>query len=193
MLPVQVQRLVSKLVEEISKPKLEVVEKISKPMVDFPGDSVAKHMEIPPLSPSSDFNDDFESDLLRSPAHMKTHSAKDPYAKDPYADPFSKAQVSLNKHDVMTDKIDLNRADEEVVQKAKELMDEDFEQRVLRPGDPGFVYDKRVDFEIVEGPGDWDDASDADEPSVDAGSPLSIGSPLEVGDDISDDAYHFSY
>jgi hypothetical protein len=46
----------------------------------------------------------------------------------------------------------------------KEQMDEDFQANQLKPGDDGFVYDKRVDFEPDED-NDWDE--DMEEPEED--------------------------
>jgi hypothetical protein len=108
---------------------------------------------------------------------------------DPFAvvDPFAKPEPQLNKREVMTGVVDLQRADDDVVKKAKALMEEDFEKHALKPGDDKFVYDKRVEFEVVEGHGEWDDDdSDSDvglgEHSLSTGqSPLETGSP---GDDM---------
>lgn len=50
---------------------------------------------------------------------------------------------------------DLQRAGPAALQAAKARMEVLFEARKLKPGDPGYVYDKRVDFEPEE-PSDWD-------------------------------------
>jgi len=42
--------------------------------------------------------------------------------------------------------MDLNRVSPEELAKAKEAMDVEFRRRQLKPGDPGFVYDKREEF-----------------------------------------------
>lgn len=57
-------------------------------------------------------------------------------------------------------------------QLAKERMDREFNQNRLLPGDPGYVYDKEVDFQPVSGSNDWDDSSneDDDDGNDDAGS-----------------------
>jgi len=120
-----------------------------------------------------------------------------PFGGDPMGgggDPFNTCP-DLKKEDVMADKIDLNKADETVVAKAKELMDEDFHQKALRPGDEGFEYDKRIEFEVVQGAGDWDDESGSEEEELieveeleESLSPL--GSPLSIGD--GEDPYNFS-
>lgn len=119
----------------------------------------------------------------------------DPFSSgDPFADPFATPGPSLNKTEVMTGKLDLQKADEDVVTKAKEIMEEDFEKNALRPGDEGYVHDKRVEFDIAEGPGDWDEDSEEEEESPDirspgnrslssGGSALDTGSPVDHGDD----------
>lgn len=44
---------------------------------------------------------------------------------------------------------DLNKASDEDLRKAKSKMNESFQQTQLKPGDPGFVYDKRVSFQLL--------------------------------------------
>ena len=51
---------------------------------------------------------------------------------------------------------DLNKVTEEENQKAKELMDLGFQEKALRPGDDGYVYDKQVDFGEACEENDWD-------------------------------------
>ena len=41
-------------------------------------------------------------------------------------------------------------------------MDMRFQANQLRPGDPGFVYDKAVEFETPTGVADWDDEEEDD-------------------------------
>lgn len=55
------------------------------------------------------------------------------------------------------DEVDLNRVSEEENIIAKRKMDEVFEARRLKPGDPGFVWDKRIEFSPPEEVCDWDD------------------------------------
>lgn len=52
--------------------------------------------------------------------------------------------------------IDLNRCSDELNQKAKAIMSQEFESKRLKPGDPDFVYDKRIDFEPTES-NEWDE------------------------------------
>lgn len=112
-------------------------------------------------------------------------------AADPFTagggDPFAQPEVALDKVEVMTGKLDLQTADDEVVKKAKEIMEEDFDKHALRPGDANFVYDKRIEFTPVEGAGDWDDDSSEDgiedEPS--------LGPVVGTDDKEEDDMYNF--
>ncbi|KAK3096299.1 hypothetical protein FSP39_025462 [Pinctada imbricata] len=59
-------------------------------------------------------------------------------------------EESLAKNDEI-DKLDpeedLNKVDQEVLQRKKSIMEETFEKNVKRPGDPGYVYDVEVDFD----------------------------------------------
>lgn len=51
---------------------------------------------------------------------------------------------------------------QEELQRAKDLMSGKFENNQLKPGDPGFVWDKQVDFAPpAAGTSDWD-SSDED-------------------------------
>ena len=43
-------------------------------------------------------------------------------------------------------KANLNKLSDAQLAKHKQLMDKDFSVNQLKPGDPGFVYDKRVEF-----------------------------------------------
>ena len=47
--------------------------------------------------------------------------------------------------------------------KAKEIMEVDFSKNRLRPGDPGYVWDKAVDFGPAEENNDWDEDDDDEE------------------------------
>eukprot|EP00636_Phaeomonas_parva_P016459 CAMPEP_0118886082 /NCGR_PEP_ID=MMETSP1163-20130328/24301_1 /TAXON_ID=124430 /ORGANISM="Phaeomonas parva, Strain CCMP2877" /LENGTH=150 /DNA_ID=CAMNT_0006824217 /DNA_START=71 /DNA_END=523 /DNA_ORIENTATION=+ len=52
--------------------------------------------------------------------------------------------------------IDLNRASNEIVNKAKEDMDEAFQRSRITKDDPNWVYDKEVDFGDGEEDSGWD-------------------------------------
>lgn len=54
---------------------------------------------------------------------------------------------------------DLNKMSDFMLNRHKENMDKDFSKNVLKPGDQGYEYDKRVDFSKASGKGgaaDWD-------------------------------------
>lgn len=60
---------------------------------------------------------------------------------------------------------DLQRATPAQVQRAKALMEVGFEMTRVRPGDPDYVYDKRVEFKpTAEESNDWDEDEGAEEP-----------------------------
>jgi len=63
-------------------------------------------------------------------------------------------EIDLNKVDLKT--ANLNKLDTEELAAYKKAMDNNFKQ--LKPGDPGFVYDKVVDFSKKDGPPLEDDS-----------------------------------
>ena len=54
-------------------------------------------------------------------------------------------------------KIDLNKASDALVAKAKEIMNVDFEKNRVKPGSADFEYDKRVEFAPATGGSEWDE------------------------------------
>ncbi|KAG5469272.1 hypothetical protein LSCM1_02487 [Leishmania martiniquensis] len=56
--------------------------------------------------------------------------------------------------------VDLNDADDITLQEFKEVMNERFKANAVRPGDPGYVYDKRVDVPKPAQSSEWDQDSD---------------------------------
>ena len=57
---------------------------------------------------------------------------------------------------------DLNKMTDYQLQRHKANMDQDFSKKVLKPGDKGFEYDKRVDFSSnmmsgAQSNGSWDE------------------------------------
>ena len=63
-------------------------------------------------------------------------------------------------HDAELLKKDLSKLGDEDVQKAKSMMDVEFEKNKLQKGDAGFEYDKRVDFAEPTEASPWDSESD---------------------------------
>ena len=55
------------------------------------------------------------------------------------------------------DNYDLNKLDTNALKKEKAKMDVAFQEKQLKPGDAGFEYDKRVEFEGPKEANDWDD------------------------------------
>lgn len=68
---------------------------------------------------------------------------------------------------------DLNKVSEEELKLAKSLMNKDFERNQIRPGDPGYVYDKRVQFKPTQ-KSNWDDSEEDDD----------LGDDLDLSDDL---------
>lgn len=73
----------------------------------------------------------------------------------------NKADVGLlyRDPDKALQDVDLQDADEFTLQEFKNKMTEKFSERVIKPGDPEYVYDKRVDFK-AEKTSEWDDSDD---------------------------------
>ncbi|PSN38932.1 Centrosomal protein of 19 kDa [Blattella germanica] len=55
-------------------------------------------------------------------------------------------EVVTKEFTVLPDE-DLNKLGDDEIKRKKEIMDESFSKNRVKPGDPDFVYDKRVDFE----------------------------------------------
>lgn len=58
--------------------------------------------------------------------------------------------------------VDLNHADDDTVKEFKNVMDIKFNENVLKPGDPGYVYDRRVAVKPVT-KSEWDSSDDDDD------------------------------
>lgn len=59
---------------------------------------------------------------------------------------------------------DLNKMSDFMLNRHKENMDKDFSKNVIKPGDKGYEYDKRVDFKKASGgKADWDSDGDKEE------------------------------
>ena len=57
-------------------------------------------------------------------------------------------------------KIDLNKAPDAVVERAKEIMNVDFEKNRITPGSDEFEYDKRIEFQAATESNEWDEEED---------------------------------
>lgn len=74
------------------------------------------------------------------------------------------AQISQNKLEKLIQlliknyisNIDLNKLSDKELEKIKSQMDKDFNKKRLKPGDEGYQYDIRVDFNPTE-KSEWDD------------------------------------
>ncbi|RNF06396.1 uncharacterized protein Tco025E_07580 [Trypanosoma conorhini] len=71
----------------------------------------------------------------------------------------NKADVGLLYRDPESalDNVDLNDADDVTLQEFKAKMEERFLENILRPGDPGYEYDKRVEVKPTQR-SEWDDS-----------------------------------
>ncbi|KPA76858.1 hypothetical protein ABB37_07654 [Leptomonas pyrrhocoris] len=62
--------------------------------------------------------------------------------------------------DAALQNVDLNDADDVTLREFKEVMNEGFNKNVIKPGDPGYVYDKRLEVTKSAQQSEWDDDSD---------------------------------
>mmetsp|Transcript_17244 Transcript_17244/g.17173 ORF Transcript_17244/g.17173 Transcript_17244/m.17173 type:complete len:105 (-) Transcript_17244:46-360(-) len=69
---------------------------------------------------------------------------------------------SRNSGSPTKDEIDLNKLTPEEVLLHKQQMDKVFRQNAKRPGDPGYEYDVRKEFKVVEDSG-WDEDEEEDD------------------------------
>jgi hypothetical protein len=67
------------------------------------------------------------------------------------------SNMAKNLNKFSEEYLDLNRVSEEENQRAKAEMDLLFNVNRLKPGDPGYVWDKRVDFTTAEESNEWDE------------------------------------
>ncbi|GLH01474.1 hypothetical protein R5R35_004332 [Gryllus longicercus] len=63
---------------------------------------------------------------------------------------LDKALDLVNKEFSVCDDEDLNKLNAETIRRKKEIMDMTFNKNRVKPTDPNFVYDKRVDFSESE-------------------------------------------
>lgn len=83
---------------------------------------------------------------------------------------------------------DLNKMSDFMLNRHKENMDKDFSKNVLKPGDKGYEYDKRVDFKKASGgKADWD--SDGGDDKVEGASAADKGQDEYYDDDYFDDDF----
>lgn len=63
---------------------------------------------------------------------------------------IEEAATNINKDYCVDPNQDLNKLDDEQLAKKKKVMSSSFEKNQLKPGDPGYEYDKQVEFDTSE-------------------------------------------
>lgn len=116
----------------------------------------------PPDSPSSlyDFGDTSGgASEGHSPAPVKTASRTSPAAAPAsiHSTTAARSAPPTDARALVTGIGDLQRVGPAALQAAKARMDVLFESNRLKPGDPGYVYDRRVEFGAPQAVSDWDD------------------------------------
>ncbi|KNC51853.1 uncharacterized protein AMSG_07945 [Thecamonas trahens ATCC 50062] len=68
--------------------------------------------------------------------------------------------------------VNYNVLDDDALQEVKAGMEAEFEAKRLKPGDPGFEYDVRAEFDEADEPCEWDDLLGEDEPEAETEAEL---------------------
>ena len=110
------------------------------------------------------------------------------------------ARIDFNRFDYKNQ--DLNKLDDAELKAHKAKMEEGFTKNAIKKGDPGFQYDKRVDFKTrgnVVGPSaddSWDESDDEEDEGIEIvassqvkSKPRGIGLAMrqEIEKDLADD------
>ena len=112
------------------------------------------------------------------------------------------ARIDFNRFDYKTQ--DLNKLGDAELKAHKAKMEEGFSKNAIKKGDPGFEYDKRVDFKRnnVVGPAaddSWDESDDEEDEGVEIvassqvkSKPKGIGLAMrqEIEKDLADDTFN---
>ena len=69
--------------------------------------------------------------------------------EDGWGDVAPKKAVPIDTRGIDYHKLDLNKCGDLELAQHKAAMDKQYEQNIIRPGDKGFEYDKRVDYSKV--------------------------------------------
>ena len=95
---------------------------------------------------------------------------------------------------------DLNKVTDMELKMAKQKMDEEFNKKRLLPGDPGFEYDKQIEFGPPTAKNEWDDDDDDDEiiaPPPKPVQPSSLSAPAPAPTPVQakdeDEESNYSY
>lgn len=112
-----------------------------------------------PLQPQFDWKQQIGYSDNASAAHNTGEEEQHMTSAKTVEPEVNKADVGLLYRDpeAALKNVDLNDADDITLQEFKAKMNEGFMQNALRPGDPGYVYDKRLDVNPTER-SEWDDS-----------------------------------
>lgn len=129
----------------------------SKTPIPTPKPIVSQQLKELPISrsepqPEYSIIDDFES--IDDQPDCDFDDIPDDESEKPIKREKSEAELS-NIDDINSSQVDLNKFGAKTVNKAKELMDEDFRKRQIGKDDENFEYDKRAEFEPDES-NEWD-------------------------------------
>ncbi|KAL6752574.1 CEP19-like protein-domain-containing protein [Haematococcus lacustris] len=115
-----------------------------------PSRPAGSHGSSPPQGPSQGRQGDSGSrPALLGPAEEREGLAR----KSRFAQAAESQVLELE----VAAEVDLNKVTEVELALAKKRMEQDFNKNRLKPGDPGFEYDKQVDFGPATEDNDWDD------------------------------------
>lgn len=116
----------------------------------------------PPQQHLLDVHGGFPSSSSDLPDKEKTSKSENDISwQEKYRDTPQEADLCLLYRDpeAALTNVNLNQADDETLKEYKEVMDIKFKEKVLKPGDVGYIYDKRVEVNPTA-KSEWDDDSD---------------------------------
>jgi hypothetical protein len=126
-----------------------------------PAPALAAKKKTPDAEDCDDLLDDLLGDDIDSPPEKLslTSSSSSSSSRRPAAAPAP--APAPEKDEVEFE--DLNKVSEFRLKMAKKQMDEQFEKNLIRPGMPGYQFDKAVDFGEGEEELSWDDEEDEED------------------------------
>jgi hypothetical protein len=123
-----------------------------------PAPVVAKK-KAPDAEDCDDLLDDLLGDDIDAPPEKSSLSSSSSSARRPAATSPAPAPAKAKESEEEEEE-DLNKVSEFRLKMVKKQMDEQFEKNLIRPGMPGYQFDKAVDFGEGEEELSWDNESD---------------------------------
>ena len=102
--------------------------------------------------------DDLDQPLRNQPAAHAAPAHTAPAHVAP-SDPVYSTGIDIDSKQYQNE--NLNKLNDKELAVRKRQMDRDFDRNFIKPGDPSFQYDKRIEFKVRKsGGGSWDGSSE---------------------------------